>query len=204
MKESQTILSAAKEHYEKAQAAWKSKNKEEAKQLYIQALHGTMRAYLVSEGIMHMDTIDSVYKVYGKHWGEKEAKFSWNFGTELDYYYFMHKRMGYFAQNPEFTTDLKNQWNKIYKKFLKSAEKSIETNPEDKFVPPDEVVEFASDVSNIVAPPDPAPDPEPAGAAAKEEAKTNKDEPKKKGFFGRLFGNISVEVSSDLKKKKRK
>ncbi len=103
------------------------------------------------------------------------------------------------------STQLKNDFSKLYKKLNKIALSSIQKNPEDKFVPPDDIIDFVEDISNllkdvqlkVVNVEKPVFIEKPL--ATEESVKVAK--PAKKGFFRSLFGKINIEVNGKKKKK---
>lgn len=100
---------------------------------------------------------------------------------------------------------MKNDFSKLYKKLNKIALSSFQKNPEDKFVPPDDIIDFVEDISNllkdvqlkVVNVEKPVFIEKPL--ATEESVKVAK--PEKKGFFRSLFGKINIEVNGKKKKK---
>lgn len=194
MKESEKIFASAEKEFDLAQIAWKEKRKDASKEHYFSANYGMMRAYLISEGIMHMEKNNSIHDAFRKIW-IKDPVFSDKYAHELNYFDLFYNKRGYFKEHPDLNTQLKNDFNKLHKKLRLIALAAIKKNPEDKIVDPDDIVDFVDDISNLI----------PKGV---EKTITEKKEPKvsppekKKGFFSKLFKNVTIEVNVNKGKKK--
>jgi hypothetical protein len=209
MKESQKVFNKSAKAFEKALAEWKNKEKGKAEKQFKLANYGMMKAYIISEGIMHMDGENSIHDTFQKIWMNDKV-FNNSYAHELNYFDQFNNKRGYFGDNPELTTQLKNDFSKLYKKLNKIALSSIQKNPEDKFVPPDDIIAFVEDASNLMKDVQPKvvnfekvvitekPVVIEKPVATEESVKVEK--PAKKGFFRSLFGKINIEVNGKKKK----
>lgn len=197
MKESQKIFEHAEQKFEEAKTAWKNKQKDLAEENYRLAGYGMMKAYLVSEGVMHMDNDNSIHDAFQKIWN-KDSVFFDRYAHELNYFDHFNNKRGYFKDHPELSTQLKNDFNKLHGKLSKIALKAIKENPEDKFVAPDDIVDFIGDIGNIMTK---------STQEVKQEKEENSEKPEekkpeKKSFLKSIFGNITVDIEVNGKKKK--
>lgn len=190
MKESQQLFKRAEIEFEKAQDSWKARELEKAEAYFYAANYGMMKAYLVSEGIMHMDTNNSIHSAFWEIW-IKDSVFQDKYGHELNYLDQFYNKRGYFKEHPQLNTQLKNDFTKLYGKLQKIALLSIKKNQEDKIVSADDLVTFVSDVNNIVG----------SSQEVKKEKQDVEEAPKKKGFFKSLFGGIKIDIEVNGKKK---
>lgn len=188
MKESQQLFNQAEIAFEKAQDAWKAREIEKAESYFYLANYGMMKAYLISEGIMHMDNNNSIHSAFWEIW-IKNSVFQNQYGHELNYLDHFYNKRGYFKEHPQLNTQLKNDFTKLYGKLQKIALLSIKKNQEDKIVAPDDLVAFVSDVNNMLD--------------GRQEVQEQQQEeiPKKKGFFKSLFGGIKIDIEVNGKKK---
>lgn len=149
MRKSEALLNYAKTQAEKAPELWKAKDKDGSAAAYKEAIYNYMRSYLVCTGIMHLDTMKSVYTEFDKE-SRKDKAFSQNYSFELSYFYFYFEKIGYFETNREFSSSLRDYFDKLVKRLYLMGKKAIVSSDSDKLPPPDDLIGFISNVNNLI------------------------------------------------------
>lgn len=149
MRKSEVLLNYAKAQAEKAPALWKAKDKDGAAAAYKDAIYHLMRSYLVCTGIVHLDTMKSVYTQFDKV-TQKDKAFSQNYSFELSYFYFYFEKIGYFEENREFTSSLRDYFDKLIKRLYLMGKKAIVSTDADQYPSPDDLIGFSTNINNLI------------------------------------------------------